>query len=129
MKIEYEHFNSLWRRIGLFFDDHWFLEWLITIASIFGLIILFAFFGVSLGKDVTTNISKNGKLYKHIIAIERTYGVTDTLIYYDINTGVEADLVNVSNILVLKTNGVNWLGLEINNETKFENTKNFKIIK
>lgn len=130
MKIEYRRFNSLWRRISLFFDDHWFLEWIVTMVSIIGFCIIIAIFLASLDIDKTTNIAENNKtLYKHIIVIERTYGVTDSLIYHDINTGVEAKLAENANKLFITTKGVNWLGISVDNDVIIESAKSFKIIK
>ena len=130
MRIEYKRFNSLWRRISLFFDDHWVLDWIITISSIVGGSILFAAFFMSLSYDKTTNLTEGNKtLYKHIVVIERTYGVTDSLLYYDVNTGVEATLHECDNMLYIRTKGVNWIGASIDNNVIIESTKSFEIIK
>ena len=128
--IKYRHFNSLWTRISLFFDDHWFLGWIVTMVSVIGGSIIFGLFIASLYIDKTTNIAENNKtLYKHIIVIERTYGVTDSLIYHDINTDVEAKLADRANKLFITTKGANWLGISVGNDVIIESVKSFKIIK
>lgn len=130
MKIEYRRFNSLWKRISLFLEKHWVLDWIITISSIFGGGVLFGLFLASLDIDKTTNIAENNKtLYKHIIVIERTYGVTDSLIFHDVNTDVEAKLAGNANKLFITTKGTNWLGISVDNDVIIESVKSFKIIK
>ena len=127
-KVEYSTYNSLWTRIGIFFDNHPLFGWVFWIGVILSGVIGLVVFIASIGHDKTKDIGKNKVVYNHVIAVKRNYGVTDTISYHDVDSTVHVRDSGTGHVFIT-VHGKNWLGVEVDNDFHIDEVKDYKIIK
>lgn len=130
VKLKYKNVKTFRDRINYFMDDHiWvgpFLFITLYISSIIGAFLGAYYATQVISTDVTTSVPVEC-VKKYMVIIEKNNGLTDTL-FLSTNDTISTSLrAKEGQSLILTEKGKNSIGINIDNDYKFENVKNYSI--
>ena len=130
VKLKYKSVKTFRDKINYFMYDHVWVGPFLFI-TLYTSLIIGAFFGSyyvnkTLSTDVTISVPVES-VKKYMIIIEKNNGLTDTL-FLSTNDTISTSLkVEEGQSLILTEKGKNSIGINIDNDYKFENVKNYSI--